>query len=700
VKEIAAKFGCGPLVASILIRRDRISGKDIQFFLEDDRRYLHNAFQLPGMEDAVERILAAKDEGEKVLIYGDRDVDGITSTTLLTSFLQGLGMDVIWRIPTGDEAYGLSKPVIDAFYDEGGTLIITVDCGISNVAEVAHAAALNIDVIITDHHNTQSEAPAALAIVNPKIKNASGDYIYPFPELAGCGVAYKVYSALRFALGSEIYNQNICLFDIYPANDAYVIEIIKTRNLAAVDRLSETVVPGMVKIGDTRLVKFLEGQQIFTWDTDAQKKMVAKIFGAAVEINMLDIAGEIAKEIPPVAGMSLLRLREVSKIARYADGPISEIDVFYNLFVSFVLKREQFYKKEDSAYIQLAAVGTIADLMPLVDENRIIVRQGLGAITEKARSGLSDLLLKLNISGRRITTADISWHLSPVINSAGRMGHPEKAVELLLEPDPLRREQLTREIIEFNNKRKQLVDETWPKAEEDAKNNMARYHNNLAVIYGTDYPRGITGILANNLVKRFNVPSLVVSFSEGVATGSMRSARGYDLTALLDQLQELFIDRGGHDYAAGFSLLAEHWELFLKQLGPVTETMELQAEEDSGIETIDAELPLSYMKPDIFLLVDRFEPYGKENEELNLLCRGMKVVEAEIKGKLANHVKLTLDAGQFKWTAMLWDGAEHIDKTLQINDAVDVLFRLRRNYYKGMETPQMIVSDIQICNKA
>jgi single-stranded-DNA-specific exonuclease len=360
VKNTAAKYGCDLLAASILVRRGINSGEEIRYFLEDEPRHLRNPFLLPNMEDAVDRIIAAKEEGEKVLVFGDRDVDGITSIALLAGFLSGREMDVSWQLPIGDDAYGLTIKAVDDFAAASGTLIITVDCGISNVEEIARANELGIDVIVTDHHNPQEEIPAALAIVNPKLLDST----YPFRDLAGCGVAYKLVSALRFAMKSELYNQPICLLNARPLNDAWIIEIVKMRNLAIIDSLYETVVPGMMRIGDTRLPAFLESQQILVWDAPLQKQIMGKLFGAGVEIGMLDIAPEIGKEVPSAAGKSLLRIKELSKIAKYSDKESSEIDVFVNLFTAFVQRREKLFSSEDEKDLQLACLGTIADIMP------------------------------------------------------------------------------------------------------------------------------------------------------------------------------------------------------------------------------------------------------------------------------------------------------------------------------------------------
>jgi single-stranded-DNA-specific exonuclease len=694
VKSISSKYGCDLLTASILARRDIITGEEIQYYLEDDARHyaqrMGNPFELPGMEDAVERILAAKEEGEKVLVSGDRDVDGITSTALVAGFLISLGMDVSTRLPSGDEPYGLSIKAVEDFAAAYGTLIITVDCGISNFEEVKKAEEMGVNVIITDHHNPQENLPPALAIVNPKLSSGL------FRELAGCVVAYKLVSALRFALKSELYGHSICLLNTRPLNDSWVIEIAKLRNLALVDSLTDTVVPGAVKISETRLPAFLEGQQILAWDAALQKRTLAQIFGKGVEIYMQDIAGEIGKEIPQAAGKTLLRIKELSRIAKYQDRGTSEIDVFVSLFTSFVWQREKLSGADDRMDLQLACLGTLADIMPLKNENRIIVKQGLQSIMEKPRPGLSDLLFTLDLAGKRIGAHDVSWILAPAINAAGRMGNPKKALDLFMEKDGRERDRLASELISMNEERKKIGEEIWTEVEPLAAENMQVYHNKLAVAYSPSISRGVTGIMANRLLKRFNVPAIVVSLGEEVFTASLRSIRGYDLRFLLEPCSDLFLDWGGHDFAAGFSISKANWGPFLERLKSKAAEITLLDEEDGETLKIDAELPLSYLNPDIFTLLDRFEPYGEGNEPLTFLARNIKISEISLMGKPeAKHVKLTLDTPNHKWPAVYWQAADKVKRDFDLGDKVDVVFKITRNYFKGTETPQLVISDLK-----
>ncbi|MDR1858779.1 MAG: single-stranded-DNA-specific exonuclease RecJ [Treponema sp.] len=712
VKDISAKYGCDLLAASIFARRGITTGDSIQFFLEDDLRFLRNPFDLPGMEDAVERILAAKDEGERVLVFGDSDVDGITGTALLVEYLTGLGMDIRWRIPRGDDPYGLSMEAVEEFAADYSTLIITADCGISHFAEIRRAGELSVDVIVTDHHEPQEELPEALVILDPKLQDPAKDspqkQPYPFKDLSGCGVAFKLVSALRFAQKSELYGQPMCLLNTRPANDSWVVEAAKMRNLVVTATLSETIMPGMISIGDTRLPAFLEGQQILVWDAPLQKRVLAKLFGTGVEIEMLDVSAEIGKEIPSVAGKSLVRIKELSTIAKYADREIGELDVFVSLFRSFAQKRERTggaASVDEDYEMQLAALGTVGDIMPLLDENRIIVRNGLRSITPngdsgrrvRPRPGIAELLDKLELSGSHFDVKDISWKVCPAINAGRRMGSPEIAAALLFEKDPVAREKLAGELVALNRQRKTLEEEIWSKAEPMAYRSLADHDEKIALAYGEDINKGVTGLIAQRIARRFNVPSIAVSFAPDVYTGSIRSARGYNIGSLLERFGDLFIDSGGHAFAGGFSLKKENWEAFTERLKTLAYSLEFDEAQDGQSISIDAELPLEYLNPDILKLVDRFAPYGKENEPLNFMAKKLVVEDINFIGKNeSKHLRMTLAGGKHKWPALYWDAAVRVvNKEFGKGDLVDVVFTISRDWYKGIATPQMMISDLR-----
>jgi len=693
VKEIAEKYGCDLITASILVRRGITKSGDLLYFLEDDKRYMRNPFDLPGMEDTVERILEAKEEGEKVLVFGDRDTDGITSLVIVTGFLQKMGIDASWRLPLGDEPYGLSIEAVEEAAKNYISLIITVDCGISNLNEIKRAGELGIDVLVTDHHKPPEVLPPAYAVIDPWLTK-DGGFLYPFQELAGCAVAYKLTSALSFALKSNFYGEPLCFLNVEPANnDTFLIEILKTRNLSVTDTLSLPITPGALKITATKLPSFLQGEQIFVYDAPAQKKLLEKIFGRGVDFGLFDCAPLIAGEIPNLAGKSLLRLREISRFALFSSKPLSEVGVLFNLFVSFVHRKEKFLADCDED-LQLAAVGTIADLMPLLDENRIIVRSGIASILKKTRCGISDLIYKLNLKNAKLSATDISWQLAPLINSAGRLGRADVPARLFLEKDPKIRDGLTAVIAKLNDERRALADETWLKVAGRAASGLENFHNRLAFASGADIVRGVTGVMASRLTGKFRLPSVVLSLTDDVVTGSMRSPQGYGLDGILELGSDLFIDSGGHDYAAGFSLKTGNLDEFLERLKNFSAAIEIQPE--SGIIEIDAEIPPKYLNPELINVVDKLEPFGKGNSELNFLTRSLRIADINFVGKIeSKHAKFTLDTGQYKWPALYWRAADKTGEEFKTGDLADVIYSVRRNFFNGEKTLQLIITDMK-----
>ena len=694
-KELADTYGIDALTASILIRRGVTAGEDIQYFLEDDKRFLHSPFLFTGMEDAVDRILQARDEGEKVLIFGDRDVDGVTGTTVLYEGLTSLGIDAQWRLPCGNEAYGLSKEVVEEFAADYGTLIVTVDCGISNAEEIAYASSLGIDIIVLDHHNPPETLPTPAIIVNAKCAGAG----YPFADISGCAVAFKTMCALRFAQ-SELYKQEICLLTVRPVNEAYTITCMKVQNLVQKAVLEETVIPGTVPVSRTRLVEFLRGQQIFVWDGEQTKKMLAAAFGAGVEFNLMDIRPEIAKRIPAMAEMSLVRLKSRSKIARYNPAKATEIEGFYNIFVTYMHKQlaAQFpkHEQEEERELQLVALAAIADVMPLRNENRIFLRHGLAAINAgRVRPGLLELLSHRELLGKRVTSTTLAWQVIPVLNAAGRLGQPELATKLFLEEDVAKRDALAAQIVELNDRRKQLDAEAFVYAAEHAEKSLEAHAHKLCVVIDERIHRGVSGLVAGKLCGLHNVPAIVATVVDDTIIGSMRSCRAYDATRFLNKMDDIFLSHGGHNSAAGFSLKKERLDEFKQTLELLAPTIEL-ADDDRDSVDVDAELPPPYLKPNVLDVIDRFEPYGEQNAPLTFMSQSLRITDAQILGKTERtHLKLTLDCGTHKWPAIFWGEGDRLHRDLDKGDVVDILYEIKRNLFNGMETPQLILKDIR-----
>jgi len=689
VRELSERFGIDLLSASVFCRRGITDPEELRFYLEEDLRFLHNPFLFDEMEDAVDRIIAAKEEGENVLVFGDRDADGITSTVLLVNALRAMGISVSWNLPKGDEPYGLTTEAIDRFAEQDGTLILTVDCGISNLAEIRYAGEKGIDVIVIDHHIAPDELPPAVAVINPKLSDCG----YPFRDLAGCGVVSKVVWALRFA-STEWYNEPLCLLNARPGNDSVIVEAVKLSNLIEQDRISETFVPGIMSLERTRLFNFLEGMEVIVYDAELQTKLLKQAFGNRVEIGVLDISAEIGKLFPAIAGESLLGIREKSKFARYSGKIPAEIDTFVTLFTSYTFKKEESIFKEYLTDLDLVALGTIADMMPLRNENRILVKQGMKSLAGTRRKGLREILERQNLAGARLATTDIGWQITPLLNATGRLGVPEKAAFLLLSEDEKERKALADEILSLNRERKRLGDEIWERILPQARKSFQESNERLVFLGDPAIHRGITGITASRLVSFFSCPAVVVALLPDKAVGSVRSVRGLSVKGILDPLVDLFIDYGGHDQAAGFSLAKEKYPELVNRIPDVMANMGRPVQTEEVIE-IDAEVPLDYLSPGLIDLVELFEPYGEDNQPLIFLSRGMRIVSLELVGKTEKqHVRMLLDSGKFKWPGVFWNAAARANKDFRVGDTVDVVFRLGRNYFQNKEILQLTVLDI------
>lgn len=697
VKQLHEKFNLSKLEASILARRNITSSNSLLYYLEDDLRFSHIPFLLKNMEDAVERILAAKEEGEKVLIFGDRDVDGITSTAILYSYFKSQGMDISYRLPVGEDAYGLSIAAIDDFAKNYGSLIITVDCGISNIKEIDYANSLGIDVIVTDHHNPPEVLPNALTIIDPKISDSG----YPFKDISGAAVAYKLVSALRFSK-YDIYNQEFCLLNVVKTEgNTYIIQCIKIRNLVKIAELTQEITEFPISINSTSLPEFLKGQIILTWNVNSTKESLQEIFGTRIDFNLIDLQSEISKEIPFVAEKTIDQLNKCSKISKYTDYETTDLEALHNLFITYIEKinSKKFPKDavDSSNDLQLVTLAALADIMPMQNENRIFVKSGIHSINKgKTRYGIAELLARLNLVGKPLNSTDVSWKLIPILNAAGRLGQSNLALELLISEDATERERLAEKIIELNEQRKRFVEEAEFSTIQQAQESLQIYDNKICLVADEKINKGITGILATKMVQKFQVPSIAITFTEdkSVAAGSMRSCRNCVATKLLDNFGDFFINHGGHDYAAGFSFDSAKLEIFKAKLKELSKDIILSDEGDEII--VDAELPTEYINPDLLPLVEKFEPFGEENRDLVFVSKSLKIQDAKIMGKTEPyHLKITFDCGKYKFPAIFWKEGERLNKDFKIGDKVDVLYTIGKNVFNGSITPQMIIIDIE-----
>ncbi len=539
--------GIPPLAAQVLASRGISSPQAARAFLSTAPEKLHDPLLLRDMDLAVCRIRAALEGGESMAVYGDYDVDGITSTCLLTDYLRARGGSVAMYIPDRmEEGYGVSCGALDALHAQGIKLVITVDCGITAVDEADYARSLGMDLIITDHHECKPHLPAALAVVDPH----RGDCPYPFKCLAGVGVALK----LVLALGGE---------ENRPA---------------------------------------------------------------------------------------LLR--------QYAD---------------------------------LAAIGTVADVMLLTGENRSIVGMGLDAMRATRRPGLKALLTEAGLNERPLSSSAIGYTLAPRINASGRMGCASLAAELLLTDDPARGEFLARELCALNRKRQSIELEIFEECSALAEAAPPEERNAL-VLSGASWHQGVTGIVASRLAEKFSCPALMICLQDGRGKGSCRSFGGFNLYAALEQCEDLLEGFGGHALAAGFTILEEN-------IPPFRARMNALVTQSTGGEAMVSTLEVDAALEDPALLsleevsaLDLLEPYGAGNRQPVLLLRDCTVALLNEVGG-GRHLRLrvkfqgqTMDAIFFSATA---EGCG-----IAVGERVDLAFHPQVNEYRGRRSVQLQVVDL------
>ena len=682
------------ILASIMVRRNITANNDIMFFIERDLRFQHNPFLLSSMEDAVERILQAKEENEKVLVFGDSDVDGITSTAILYAYLKKLGIDVEYQLPQEDDGYGLSINSIDSFAEKHGTLIITVDCGISNFEEIAHANELGIDVIVTDHHNPPETLPEAIIIIDPKIESSG----YPFNGISGAAVSYKLVSALRL-YQTGLIDSEFCILTLTKDenSESYIVDAVKIHNLTISKRLTETIIPGKTSIYNMKLPYFLQGSIIYVWDANKVSNELKMIFGSGIEFNLTDLRPQISKVFPSLKSTKIEELANLSSLAKYFPEEKKSVNILFNLYFSYIrkiyLQKYQDLINDENDDLQLVALAALADIMPMKNENRILVYNGICNIHNKIRYGLSELLSALRINPENVTSTDLSWTVIPALNATGRLGKPDIALHLLSD-NPKEREKLAMEIVSLNEERKNIVNMTIPKIQNKAKESLEKYNNKLCLVIDESMPTGLTGLIASRLMSEYKVPSIAITISNDICTGSMRSNRGFISTDFLDSFGDFFINHGGHNCAAGFSFDSSKLESFLEIIG--NNICNINLEEEKEEYTVDAKIPTAYLHPDLFKLIDLFEPYGSENSELIFKTEKIKVFDGEKVGKKdPQHLKLSFEANNHKFPAIYWNQGDLLNSSIKKNDSCDILYSMNKNYFNGLVTKQLIIKDLQ-----
>ena len=540
------RSGISPLAALVLAGRGVATGADAEAFLACGAELLHDPYLMQDMPAAVARINEALEQNETIAVYGDYDVDGITSTCLLTSYLASRGAKVMSYIPDRlTEGYSLNTDALTRLRLKGARLLITVDCGITNRKEADFARGIGMDVIITDHHECKDELPRAVAVVNPH----RPDCPYPFKHLAGVGVALKLVLAL----------------------------------------------------------------------TPEERRSAV--------------------------------------LAEYAD---------------------------------LAAIGTVADVMDLTGENRAIVTMGLKQLEHTRRPGLEMLIQESGLAGKTVTSTSIGFTLAPRINAAGRMGCPSVAAQLLLTNDRSEAAALAQTLCDLNRERQLIEQDIYAQCLTllEQKPELAQ---GAIVLAGTQWHQGVVGIVASRLTERFSAPAFMICLDEGKGKGSCRSYGGFNLFHALEQCEELLEGFGGHELAAGFTILEENIPAFrakMTQLAAqytaehqITSTLRVDAD------LADAELLTLENVDDL----TRLEPFGTGNPQPVFSLTGVTVNTITPVGK-GRHTRLKVSQGDKHFDAILFSCPPE-ETGLTAGGRADLAFHAQINVFRSNRSVQLTIVD-------
>ncbi len=533
------------IIKQIMSARGIVSPADVEEYLSDHPRRTYDPFLMKGMREGVDLILSEIHRGTRICVYGDYDADGVTSVSILMSVLKQLTDNVTWYIPSRfTEGYGLHKSAVDALHADGVGLIITVDCGITSNSEVAYAGTLGIRMVVTDHHQPGDTIPDCV-VIDPKQAGET----YPFRELAGCGVAYKLLQALQ----------------------------------------------------------------------------------------------------------------------RQAGLPRSIV----------------------SETLDLAATGTVADIVPLQDENRTIVKYGLVSLNARSRSSLA--ALEEAISLEHISSENISFGIAPHINAAGRMEHAREAVELILAEDPEVIQDQVEKLVGYNRRRKKLQEEAYEKSEA-----AIRGDEPIICLRVDGIHEGIAGIAAGKLKETYGRPVILTTPGEdGDLKGTGRSIPGVDLFCLLDGHRDLFKRVGGHKSACGFTISEENF----KKLCPMLEeeTEELYRKDPSLLDTggaYDLQIRPADVTVSLAEALAKMEPFGEGNPKPRFLLQDVYVSRPAYMGENSTHVRFQAVRDGQGAPCVFFRRAQEFRQKLEGSDPVSLIGTISAQVWNGRKRVQMIVEEI------
>ncbi|MFH0977349.1 MAG: single-stranded-DNA-specific exonuclease RecJ [Spirochaetota bacterium] len=669
INEFSSVLGIDRSLASILLVRGITNIKEAHRFLNPRLSGLHSPYLMKGMYDAVMRIRKAISGNEKIGIFADSDLDGLTSLTVLTNLLENFGNKPHYRFAVDDEEYGLRKEVIDEMIDNKITLLITLDCGIRDIEEIGYAKELGIDVIVCDHHEQKNELPSAI-IINPKLWDSE----YPFKELAGVGVTFKFCHAI---LMSYLQSFNKLFIIIIKDENSICLSFIKNGIVERIEKIKEVSELKPENIGSADECNII----IFDTEDNAELKRIFKDYKIFYFNNLLNVMP--GKKVLPNAGLD--ELCKTFSINRKIFN--NKCDIINIIFSEIEYNNSEKVINFLNSIIDLVSVGTVADIMPLSGENRIIIHHGLKSLNSTSHPGLSILVKKLS---SKMTAKKIAWDISPLLNTPGRFGKTHLIAKFFLEKDKEKLTQVISEINKLNEKRKALIAELFNIFYSEISEGKHISAEKLVFITSEKIPEGLCGLLANRIADITNKPVIIISLygNKEMVKGSGRAVGNFNFFSIVETHSDLFEKIGGHKQAFGFTVSKDNIEKLRKK---VVESIENRFIKKTDY-NIDLNIPIESINYNFINSLDLFEPYGYRNEECLFLTRNVELSDFRRFGQNMNHGKFFFKKNKYV-EAIGWDMADTMEEYMR-NKKVDIIYKLENSTYNGRIFPRMLVVDL------
>ncbi len=657
----------------ILLNRNIIGSEAIERYFNPRSRFLFSPFMLEGICPAVKRIQQAIEREESIRVYGDRDVDGITSTVLLTETLRSFYSRVDFTVPVIEDGYGLNPDYIDSAVRDGIRLIITVDCGISNIAEVEYARSRGIDVIITDHHEAPAQLPNAIAIVDPKMP----DSCCPQKDIAGVGVSFKMSMALEMARSRRL-SQPLMIFDISDMN-IEVIRFAPTEGFSPVKMVNRESMNNCIPVFYDQAERCLIGEmmpEIISLTNSNKTVFVDKIIAFCMpELNQPGKTCFLKElNLDKIKGARALGLMYLKCI----EGKLPAVKALWQ------------------RCLDILTIGTIADMVPLHGENRAFAQMGLKFVGKSKRLGLNRLFTHLGWKARQVSERDISFSIAPILNSSGRLRTAELAIDLLTTCSLPQAEKLAKELFELNNERKRLGEDCYNGVKQFllAQNNIEE--DLILMVAAPMRNQGVTGIVATRLMLDYCRPVIVLLEDQGRFLGSARSFKDINIIEALNYCGDLLEKFGGHIGAAGLTLNPEKTELFRARLREYA-VKNISAADLQPEWLIDAEMPIDQVNEQFLKDLLRFAPFGIENPAPVFMAKGAQFQEIRKVGESKNHLRFKFKrAGGRNLFGIGFNMGDLMAPDTIRDGTCDLVYHVEANDYNGVRSAQIMVLDCRI----